>query len=581
MVGVLALALAVRVAAIVAFPSLQHPDENFQLFEQAHRLAFGYGIVPWEFVVGIRSPVLPLILAGIFRLAAPLVGGPEGYLFVARLLLALSSLAAVAAVYRMGRRESATHALIAGLVAATWFELVYFAGRPLTGAVATTVLLVGLSLASAPGDRLTPRRLIAIGFCLGLVLMLRIQLAPGLFVIALWVGRRHLRARWLPMALGGLIPVVVFGVADWAVWGGFFHSYVEAVQVNAVEGVASSFGTAPAGAYARWVLVQWRYAFPVLWALIIVRARPSAMWLVVAIVIIAVHSAIPHKEYRFVFPAFACLVIVAAMGAADLVEMARRRFGPHAGRTLAVATAVLWVAGSAALGFTGAFRLQWFKARPLIEASFALAKEPGLCGVLFYDNRWFDTGGHTYLHRDVPLYALDHGAAPKNLIASDASFNAVVLARSSVPDFAGRFRVQKCFASPGSEDACIMRRPGSCTPERAMNAFLAPNMTWPSAVESKAAHWTKDPPGRVWRERDVAGTQVWTRRGDSNVFDVTGCTGRACGARTLSILRSGDRVMVLRPAAHPADALVYLGVMTEGQVSGWYPGGPWFAKFAE
>ena len=42
----LALAMLVRLAAIIAFPSLHHPDENFQLFEQAHRIAFGYGVVP-------------------------------------------------------------------------------------------------------------------------------------------------------------------------------------------------------------------------------------------------------------------------------------------------------------------------------------------------------------------------------------------------------------------------------------------------------------------------------------------------------------------------------------------------------
>jgi hypothetical protein len=56
---VLGVALLLRLGAIVAFPSLHHPDENFQLFEQAHRIAFGYGIVPWEFRDGIRSPVLP------------------------------------------------------------------------------------------------------------------------------------------------------------------------------------------------------------------------------------------------------------------------------------------------------------------------------------------------------------------------------------------------------------------------------------------------------------------------------------------------------------------------------------------
>ena len=122
-----------------------------------------------------------------------------------------------------------------------------------------------------------------------------------------------------------------------------------------------------------------------------------------------------------------------------------------------------------------------------------------------------------------------------------------------------------------------MRRPGACTHELAMNAFLAPNMTLPGAREAKAANWSKDAPGRVWHTRDAAGTQVWTRRGASNVFDVTGCGGGTCGGKTLTILRAGDRVMVLRPGTHPADAFVYLGIMTGGHVSGWYPGGPWQA----
>src|ERR1700694_3675293 len=72
----LAVALLVGLAAIVAFPSLHHPDENFQLFEQAHRIAFGYGVVPWEFRDGIRSPVLPYVLATLFWLGERGAGRP-------------------------------------------------------------------------------------------------------------------------------------------------------------------------------------------------------------------------------------------------------------------------------------------------------------------------------------------------------------------------------------------------------------------------------------------------------------------------------------------------------------------------
>jgi hypothetical protein len=85
LLSLLVLALLVRVAAVIEFPSLHHPDENFQLLEQGHRYFFGVGLVPWEFSVGARSPVLPYVLGAIFAAAEPLVGGPEGYIFVARL----------------------------------------------------------------------------------------------------------------------------------------------------------------------------------------------------------------------------------------------------------------------------------------------------------------------------------------------------------------------------------------------------------------------------------------------------------------------------------------------------------------
>ena len=70
MVGLLALALLIRVAAIIMFPSIHHPDENFQLFEPAHRLAFGTGVEQWEFsLAGTRTLIPPFLYAGIFSLA--------------------------------------------------------------------------------------------------------------------------------------------------------------------------------------------------------------------------------------------------------------------------------------------------------------------------------------------------------------------------------------------------------------------------------------------------------------------------------------------------------------------------------
>ena len=256
------------------------------MFEQAHRIAFGYGIVPWEFRDGIRSPVLPYVLAGLFWVGERVFGGPEGYLLVARSALAAISLLGVAAVYRMGQRTSQTHALMAGLVAATWFEIVYFAGRPLTEAVATTFLVVALSIASTPAERLGFRRLAAIGFCLALALMLRVHLAPGLLVLAAWTGRLDLRGRWYPMALGGLLPLLVFGVADWLFWGSPFSSYVAALRIDLIDGKASSFGVESTAYYLEQLADTWAGVLPAMAALILLRARASALWIAVALVII-------------------------------------------------------------------------------------------------------------------------------------------------------------------------------------------------------------------------------------------------------------------------------------------------------
>jgi phosphatidylinositol glycan class B len=460
----LALALLVRLAAIVAFPSLHHPDENFQLFEQAHRIAFGYGVVPWEFREGIRSPVLPYLLAGLFWLGDRIAGGPEGYLLFTRAALAAVSLIAVAAVYRMGKRASPIHAVVAGLVAATWFELVYFAGRPLTEAVATTFLLSALSFASMLPAQIGFHRLVAVGFCLGLALMLRVHLAPGLLVAAVWLGGRDLRGRWLPMALGGLVPLLVFGAADWIYWGAPFSSFVAALRIDLVDGKASTFGVSPADFYFGQLVALWAGALPIMATLILMRLRASALWIAVAFAIIAIHMAIPHKEYRFVFPAFACLALVAAMGSADLIVRLRQP-------ALVAGAAVLWIATSASLAFAPGFSDEWYDARDVIDAELTLAHDPDLCGVLFYNHDWASTGGYTYLHRDVPLYALEDDKETAQ--QSTAAFNAIVLTHEFLDDFTPQYALQDCSGQE-DDDVCIMKREGTCTPapDLEVNAML-------------------------------------------------------------------------------------------------------------
>lgn len=50
---VFAVAFAARLLPVFVFPGINHPDEVFQTVEQAHRLVFGSGLVPWEFIYGM------------------------------------------------------------------------------------------------------------------------------------------------------------------------------------------------------------------------------------------------------------------------------------------------------------------------------------------------------------------------------------------------------------------------------------------------------------------------------------------------------------------------------------------------
>ena len=52
-------ALALRLAFVWRSEHLGHPDEVFQYLEQAHRLVYGYGFVPWEYRFARRNWLLP------------------------------------------------------------------------------------------------------------------------------------------------------------------------------------------------------------------------------------------------------------------------------------------------------------------------------------------------------------------------------------------------------------------------------------------------------------------------------------------------------------------------------------------
>jgi len=154
---VLLLALAIRAYVIWTQTYLIFPDETFQYLEQGHRLAFGSGIIPWEFFDGVRSWLLPGITAAVMWIAAAFTSAPIDYLRLIRLLCAALSLIVVYAGFRMMlRRDGSPGALAAGLLCAVWFELLYFAPAVLTEAIGAHCAIGAMVLGD--GGEATVRR---------------------------------------------------------------------------------------------------------------------------------------------------------------------------------------------------------------------------------------------------------------------------------------------------------------------------------------------------------------------------------------------------------------------------------------
>src|ERR1700739_4684163 len=74
------LAIALRLVPILVQPSAVWPDEIFQATEPAHRLVYGSGLVAWEFQFGVRSWLLPGVIAALMELARLAGDGPDYYL---------------------------------------------------------------------------------------------------------------------------------------------------------------------------------------------------------------------------------------------------------------------------------------------------------------------------------------------------------------------------------------------------------------------------------------------------------------------------------------------------------------------
>jgi GPI mannosyltransferase 3 len=218
--AVFVVAFAARLLPVFVFQGINYPDEVFQSVEQAHRVVYGAGLVPWEFIYGTRSWVLPGALAGLMTLASWFGDGPSYYMPVIGAALAALGAGAALCAFLWGRRLFGTSGgIVAGFLAAIWIDNIYFGPRALSDSVAAHVLVIGL-YASTPDKPIavTWRRAAAAGALLILAGSLRIQLMPAISLIGLWALSTDFSHRRLAFIGGGLVAGLLYGAVDGLTW---------------------------------------------------------------------------------------------------------------------------------------------------------------------------------------------------------------------------------------------------------------------------------------------------------------------------------------------------------------------------
>ncbi|KAK7265324.1 hypothetical protein RJT34_32943 [Clitoria ternatea] len=305
---VFVLCLAFRMVNSILVQTYFNPDEHWQGPEVAHRIAFGYGHLTWEWKQGIRSYLHPMIFVLLYRVLAFLhLDTPWLMMRAPRLLQSVFSAVGDLYLYKLSAvlfgDSVAKWTLFSQLT--NWF-MFYCFSRALSNSLETVLTLVSLyfwpCMRSSSNTSFVSRKwglVVAAGAC---------AIRPTSAITWLYVGllellkaRDRLKFIFLEVAPIGILVLGLTCLLDRFMYGAWILVPLNFLKFNFLSSGGDYYGTH-----------KWHWYFTQGFPVMIFSHLPfciagiiySKQWKFSGLLtwVLGFYSLLGHKEFRFVLP---------------------------------------------------------------------------------------------------------------------------------------------------------------------------------------------------------------------------------------------------------------------------------------
>jgi phosphatidylinositol glycan class B len=336
-------------------------DEHFQIAEFAnYKLGWIDSTkLPWEFREKIRPGLQPFICFFVFKVCQ-LLGETDGYnlVLVLRVITAVFSVVVMTFLKNSYKSKigSKLYPFLLFITFFLWF-LPYLNVRFSSETWSGLFLVWSIAIIQTDKNRGELKRFFLIGVLLGISILCRYQSCLFVLGIGLWfIVINNVKTKGLVQFIFSLLVIFIVGVLiDRWLYGQYTITFYNYFHTNIVKNVASSFGTLP----WYWIMLYVIKApgpiglliFISFFVILFFQPKDILVWAIVPFVVI--HSIIPHKELRFIFPIANLCPLIIIQGYQNI----KGRIGLPVKYILVVLVVLLTffnIAGLIAISFTGA-----------------------------------------------------------------------------------------------------------------------------------------------------------------------------------------------------------------------------------